>query len=227
IHCGSRGLGHQICTDHVHEVERAMSGHGIRMPDRQLACVPVDSPAAQSYLAGMAAAAHYARANRQVLGDAARRVFRHTANSDLDLVYDISHNMARLEHHEIDGRRRTLCVHRKGATRALPPGHEELPTDLRDTGQPVLVPGSMGTASYVLAGSADNTALHSTCHGAGRAQSRQQAARAAHGNDVRRELERTGVAVRGKSTRGLAGEAPAAYKDVSEVVATAQGAGLC
>jgi len=226
IHCGSRGFGHQVCTDHVREIEAAMSGHGIEVPDRQLACAPVDSTSAQSYLDAMAAAAHYARANRQLLGDAARHAFRRTTDSDLEPVYDISHNMARLEHHTVDSRVRELCVHRKGATRALPPGHEDLPTQLRDSGQPVLVPGSMGTASYVLAGAAGNAALHSACHGAGRAQSRQRAARAAHGNDVRRELESAGIAVRGKSTRGLAEEAPAAYKDVSEVVAAAQGSGL-
>ena len=227
IHCGSRGLGHQVCTDHVHTMEQVMPEHGIEVPDRQLACAPVHAPQARSYLAAMAAAAHYARANRQVLGDAARNVFRRATGSGLDLVYDISHNMARLERHEVDGRERTLCVHRKGATRALPPGHGELPADLRNAGQPVLVPGSMGTASYVLAGVPGGSAFHSTCHGAGRAQSRHQAARSVRGKEVRHRLEQQGVAVRGTSPRGLAEEAPDAYKNVSEVVAAAEGTGLC
>lgn len=227
IHCGSRGLGHQICTDHVRTMESYMARHGIRVPDRQLACAPVESDAARAYLGAMNAAANYARANRQVLGDAAGRVFRKATGRGLDLVYDISHNLAKLERHEVDGRARTLCVHRKGATRALPPGHEELPDDLRGTGQPVLVPGSMGTSSYVLAGVPGGTAFASTCHGAGRAQSRHQAARSISGQQLRRRLEEQNIAVRGASRRGLAEETPSAYKDVTEVVAAAEGAGLC
>ncbi|GGV35621.1 RNA-splicing ligase RtcB [Actinomadura cremea] len=227
IHCGSRGLGHQICTDHVREMERAMPRHGIEVPDRQLACAPVDSPEGRAYLGAMAAAANYGRANRQLLAQAAREVFRRAAGARLDLVYDVSHNLAKLEEHAVDGRRRTLCVHRKGATRALPPGHPDLPPDLRDAGQPVLIPGTMGTASYVLAGVPDAPAFASTCHGAGRAQSRHQAARGVGGKNLRTSMERDGIAVRASSWRGLAEEHPGAYKDVSAVVEAAEGAGLC
>ncbi|KXK59368.1 RNA-splicing ligase RtcB [Micromonospora rosaria] len=227
IHCGSRGLGHQVCTDHVRAMEPTMAGHGIEVPDRQLACAPVDSPQGRAYLGAMAAAANYARANRQLLTEAARRVFHRVAGARLDLVYDISHNLAKIETHEVDGVPRRLCVHRKGATRALPPGHADLPDDLRPVGQPVLIPGSMGTASYVLTGVAGAPAFASTCHGAGRTRSRGQAGRAVRGQDLRRDLEARGVAVRGASWRGLAEEMPTAYKDVSAVVESAQGAGLC
>jgi tRNA-splicing ligase RtcB len=227
IHCGSRGLGHQICSDHVRAMERTMPGHGIRVPDRQLACAPVNSPEAQSYRGAMAAAANYAHANRQVLGDAARRVFAEVTGCGLDVVYDVSHNLASIEEHDVDGRRRELCVHRKGATRALPPGDPALPPDLREVGQPVFIPGSMGTASYVLAGVAGGDAFFSTCHGAGRLRGRHQAARSVNGKALRHDLERQGIAVRGASAQGLAEETPTAYKDVSEVVAAAEGAGLC
>jgi tRNA-splicing ligase RtcB len=227
IHCGSRGLGHQICTDYVRTMGKTMVVHGVRVPDRQLACAPVESPEAQAYLGAMAAAANYARVNRQVLGEAAGRVFGSATGRGLNLVYDISHNLAKIEEHEVDGRRRELCVHRKGATRALPPGHPELPPDLQAAGQPVLIPGSMGTASYVLTGVPGGGAFFSTCHGAGRLQSRHQAARSIRAEDLRRDLERQGIAVRGASPRGLAEEAPSAYKDVAEVVAAAEGAGLC
>jgi tRNA-splicing ligase RtcB len=176
IHCGSRGLGHQICTDHVRAQEKSMQRYGIAVPDRQLACAPVSSPDGQAYLGAMNAAANYARANRQLLGEAARRVFDRVVHRDLDLVYDISHNLAKIETHAVDGGQRRLCVHRKGATRALPPGHPDLPADLSGAGQPVLIPGSMGTESYVLTGVAGGPAFASTCHGAGRAQSRHQAA---------------------------------------------------
>ena len=227
IHCGSRGLGHQICGDHVRVMDGAMTRYGISVPDRQLACAPVGSPEGQAYLGAMAAAANYARANRQLLSQAARDVFRKLAGSELQLVYDISHNLAKIEEHEVGGRRPRLCVHRKGATRALPPGHPDLPADLAEAGQPVLVPGSMGTASYVLAGVAVGGAFYSTCHGAGRVMSRHQAARSVTGASLRHRLESEGIAVRGASARGLAEEAPEAYKDVDQVVAAAVGAGLC
>jgi tRNA-splicing ligase RtcB len=227
IHSGSRGLGHQICTDHVREMERTMPRHGIAVPDRQLACAPVDSPQGRAYLGAMAAAANYARANRQLLTAAARRVFHRVAGRGLDLVYDISHNLAKVETHEVDGVGRRLCVHRKGATRALPPGHPELPDDLRAAGQPVLIPGSMGTASYVLTGVPGAPAFASTCHGAGRVRSRKQATKTVRGQELRRELESRGIAVRGASWRGLAEETPEAYKDVSAVVDVAEAAGLC
>ncbi|TDC37112.1 RtcB family protein [Micromonospora sp. 15K316] len=227
IHCGSRGLGHQICTDYVRGMEKVMTRYGIEVPDRQLACAPVSSQEGRAYLGAMAAAANYARANRQLLTDAARKVFARETGRHLDLVYDISHNLAKIENHEVDGVRRRLCVHRKGATRALPPGHEDLPADLRDVGQPVLIPGSMGTGSYVLTGVPGSPAFASTCHGAGRVQSRKQAVKAERGSDPRRQLEAQDIAVRGASRRGLAEEMPAAYKDITAVIESAEGAGLC
>ncbi|MFD0784952.1 RtcB family protein, partial [Micromonospora azadirachtae] len=227
IHCGSRGLGHQICTDYVRGMEKVMARYGIQVPDRQLACAPVSSHEGRAYLGAMAAAANYARANRQLLTDAARRVFAQQTGRNLDLVYDISHNLAKIEDHEVGGTRRSLCVHRKGATRALPPGHEDLPADLRDVGQPVLIPGSMGTGSYVLTGVPGSPAFASTCHGAGRVQSRKQAVKAERGSDPRRQLEAQDIAVRGASRRGLAEEMPAAYKDITAVIESAEGAGLC
>ncbi|GAA1558162.1 RNA-splicing ligase RtcB [Dactylosporangium maewongense] len=227
IHCGSRGLGHQICTDHVRVIERAMHRFGISVPDRQLACAPVSSPEGQAYLGAMAAAANYARANRQLLAVAARRVFGRVTGRELALVYDISHNLAKIETHEVAGLPRRLCVHRKGATRALPPGHPDLPADLRGAGQPVLIPGTMGTASYVLTGRPGAPAFASTCHGAGRALSRHRAAKTVHGKELRERLEAEGIMVRGASWRGLAEETPEAYKDVDTVVDAAQGAGLC
>lgn len=227
IHCGSRGLGHQVCTDHVRAMNGAMARYEIQVPDRQLACAPVDSPEGRAYLGAMAAAANYARANRQLLGEAARRVFREAAGARLSLVYDVSHNLAKVETHHVDGEQRRLCVHRKGATRAFPPGHPELPEDLRDAGQPVLIPGTMGTASYVMTGVTGGDAFHSTCHGAGRVMSRHQAARTVGGKRLRARLEAEGVAVRPRSPRGLAEETPEAYKDVSAVVDVSEGAALC
>ncbi|MER6015216.1 RtcB family protein [Streptomyces bluensis] len=227
IHCGSRGLGHQICTDHVRAMDRAMARYGITVPDRQLACTPVDSPEGRAYLGAMAAAANYGRANRQFLSDAARRVFQRAAGARLTLVYDVSHNLAKIETHAVGGTRRRLCVHRKGATRAFPPGHPDLPEDVRAVGQPVLIPGTMGTASYVLAGVPGGDAFFSTCHGAGRVWSRHRAARSVVGRELGARLERDGIAVRPRSWRGLSEEAPEAYKDVSAVVAASERAGLC
>ncbi len=228
IHCGSRGLGHQVCSDHVQMMDRAMARYDISVPDRQLACAPVDSDEGRSYVGAMYAAANYARANRQLLGTAAAAAFRWATGRGLELVYDISHNLAKIERHQVDGETRELCVHRKGATRALPPGHPELPADLVEAGQPVLIPGSMGTASYVLTGVPDGHAFHSTCHGAGRRLSRHQAARTVSAKVLRDELERRqGILVRAASRRGLAEEAPSAYKDVDEVVRVAEQAGLC
>jgi tRNA-splicing ligase RtcB len=227
IHSGSRGLGHQVCTDHVRAMGAAMARHGITVPDPQLACVPVESPEGRAYLGAMAASANYGRANRQLLTEAARRAFLSaTGEGNLDVLYDVSHNLAKLEHHEVDGTTRLLCVHRKGATRALPPGHPDLPDALRDTGQPVLVPGSMGTASWVLAGTTDGGAFHSAAHGAGRSMSRHAARRRIGGRQLRAELEAQGVAVRPQSWRGLAEEAPFSYKDVDEVTEVCERAGL-
>ncbi len=226
IHSGSRGLGHQICTDHVRRMEQAMGRYGIAVPDRQLACVPVRSPDGHAYLAAMAAAANYGRANRQLLTEAARRVFEEESGRTLDLLYDVSHNLAKIEVHTIDAQPRNVCVHRKGATRSLPPHHPELPADLAVVGQPVLIPGTMGTASYVLAGVADNPAFFSTAHGAGRVQSRHQAARHTSGEEIRDRLAKRGILVRGTSRRGLAEEKPEAYKDIDAVVEVSHRAGL-
>ena len=222
IHCGSRGLGHQICSDHVRHMLAAMPRYDIHVPDQQLACAPIDAPEGRGYLGAMAAAANYGRANRQLLTQAARGAFHRVLDSGLVLVYDVSHNLAKLENHG----GRLLCVHRKGATRAWPPGHPGLPADLAPFGQPVLVPGSMGTASYVLAGVAGSDAFHSACHGAGRVLSRHAAIRQIRGQTLRDQLEAQGVMVRGASMRGLAEEAPFAYKDIDEVVYTCEQAGL-
>ena len=226
IHTGSRGLGHQICTDHVRQMGNAMGRYGIQVPDRQLACVPARSSEGQEYLAAMAAAANYGRANRQLLTEATRRVFEQETTTSLDLLYDVSHNLAKIEEHPVDGQTRTVCVHRKGATRSLPPHHPDVPADLAAVGQPVLIPGTMGTASYVLAGVPDNPAFYSTAHGAGRVQSRHQAARHTNAEVLSRSLEDAGILVRGKSRRGLAEEKPEAYKDIDAVIETSHVAGL-
>ncbi len=227
IHSGSRGLGHQVCSDHVESMLRAMPRHGIEVPDRQLACAPVRSVEGAAYLGAMDAAANYGRANRQLLAHAARAAFAEAVGEpDLRLVYDVSHNLAKLERHTVEGEERLLCVHRKGATRALPPGHPDLPADLRDVGQPVLVPGSMGTASHVLVGTAPGGAFASACHGAGRTMSRSQAKKRVKGAALREELRQRGIDVRAGSLRELAEEAPFAYKDVDAVVRTCERAGL-
>lgn len=239
IHCGSRGLGHQVCSDHVRSMQRVMSGYGIAVPDRQLACAPVDSREGRAYLGAMAASANYGRANRQVLAEAARDAFDEALGArDLRLLYDVSHNMAKLERHRIshDGEsdERMLCVHRKGATLALPARHPDLHPDFASVGQPVVVPGSMGTASWILAGGPDPgsgdaggaEAFASTCHGAGRAKSRAGAKRAFHGTTLRDQLREQGIDVRALSDVGVAEEAPEAYKDVDEVVRVCEVAGL-
>jgi tRNA-splicing ligase RtcB len=233
IHSGSRGIGHQTCTDYVRTLDRLMPELGIELPDRQLACVPMDHPRAQEYLGAMNAAGNYALANRHVLADATRESFagvfgRSSRDLEMHLVYDISHNLAKLEEYEVKGRQRTLCVHRKGATRAFGPGHPELPDRYKPIGQPVIIPGSMGTASFVLVGaegSHDRT-FSSTCHGAGRAMSRTRAKKEMSDHDLKRELERQGIIVSAGQSKLLAEEAPYAYKDVSEVVETCEGAGL-
>lgn len=233
IHCGSRGFGHQICTDYVDEFQSAIKKYDIKLPDRELVCAPFDSPEGQSYFAAMACAANYAFANRQVLLYHIRRSFEQVLAgkaSDWDVfqVYDIAHNMAKVETHKIDGERMQVCVHRKGATRAFGPGFEGLPPEYRAIGQPVLVPGSMGTASYVLVGTAGSMeqTFGSTCHGAGRVMSRAQAKRQVRGDKLKGELEHQGIAVRTGSLPGLAEEAPSAYKDVDRVVEVVQRAGI-
>ncbi|MBM3695252.1 MAG: RtcB family protein [Actinobacteria bacterium] len=231
IHCGSRGLGHQVCTDHLADMGKAMGRHGIAVPDRQLACVPVNSKEGQAYLGAMAAAANFAWANRHVLAHAARRAVAAALGTGpqkagMDLVFDVAHNLAKVEEHRVGGHSRRLCVHRKGATRAFGPGHPALPPDLRPVGQPVLVPGSMGTASWVLRGVAGNPAFATAAHGAGRMMSRSAAKKARDGREVRRDLEAEGIAVRPGSVSLLAEEAPFAYKDVDEVVQVCDRAGL-
>ncbi len=231
IHCGSRGLGHQTCTDQLRVMGTAMQRHGITVPDRQLACVPVESGEGRTYLGAMAAAANFAWANRHVLAHEARLAFATALGTSVDstgmrLVYDVAHNLAKLETQEVDGRAMELCVHRKGATRAFGPGHPDLPESLRAVGQPVLIPGSMGTASWVLVGTAANPAFGSAAHGAGRVMSRKKAKAQQHGSEVRRELEEAGISVRPGSVKLLSEEAPYAYKDVDEVVDVCERAAL-
>jgi tRNA-splicing ligase RtcB len=233
IHCGSRGLGHQVCTDHVAVMDRAMARYGIAVPDRQLACVPVDSAEGRAYLAAMAAAANFAWANRQLIanavGGAFERVFgRGPGGLGLRLVYDVSHNIAKFERHRVDGQDIEVCVHRKGATRAFPAGHPDLPPAFRQIGQPVFVPGDMGRYSFVGVGApgAMSESFGSTCHGAGRSLSRHAALRKLRGVDVARQLGREGIIVRAERADLLAEEASLAYKDASEVVDVAEGAGL-
>jgi tRNA-splicing ligase RtcB len=233
IHCGSRGLGHQVCTDYVNDFQRAVREYKIDLPDRELVCAPFSSPDGQQYLKAMAAAANYAFANRQLLAFHIRRSFEqalagHARDFDLVQVYDIAHNMAKVEEHAVAGKRMRVCVHRKGATRAFGPGSSVLPDDLRDIGQPVLIPGSMGTASYVLVGTAASMAqtFGSSCHGAGRVMSRSQAKREIRGGELRDQLNGRGIAIRAGSLPGLAEEAPQAYKDVSRVVDVVHRAGI-
>lgn len=231
IHCGSRGLGHQTCTDQLKVMGDAMHRHGISVPDRQLACVPVESPEGQRYLAAMAASANFAWANRHILAHETRQAFAAAFDMPIDeigmnLVYDVAHNLAKVENHEIEGQATEVCVHRKGATRAFAPGHPDLPPELRPHGQPVLVPGSMGTASWVLKGVSNNPAFASAAHGAGRVMSRKKASKRSSGQQVRQNLEEGGISVRPGSVRLLAEEAPYAYKDVDAVANVCEIAGL-
>ncbi len=229
IHCGSRGLGHQVATEFSRSMLSAASSHGIRLPDPELACAPFESPQGQAYLGAMRSAMNCALANRQIITHLVRETAaRFFGRARFPLLYDVSHNTCTLELHEAGGRMRELYVHRKGATRALPPGHPELPPDLKSVGQPVLIGGSMGTASYVLTGRHGSSALSfsSACHGAGRSMSRAQATKLWRGDKVIRELAHRRILVRSRSARGIAEEAPGAYKDVEEVVSSADGAGL-
>jgi tRNA-splicing ligase RtcB len=229
IHCGSRGLGHQIGTDFLKRMAIAAAGYGITLPDRELACAPIDSEVGEAYLGAMRAAINCALANRQILTDLVRKVFRDVLpQARLPLLYDVSHNTCKVEEHRADGGVRKLYVHRKGATRAFGPGHPDVPEPLRAVGQPVLIGGSMGTGSYVLAGTKESEALafSSACHGAGRAMSRHQALRTWKGRQVIDELAGRGILIRSPSGRGVAEEAPGAYKDVAAVVDAADAAGL-
>jgi tRNA-splicing ligase RtcB len=229
IHCGSRGLGHQIGTEFLQSMAISAKQHGMYLPDRELACAPINSDLGQQYLGAMRAGINCALANRQILTHLTREVFSEVLpEAELTLLYDVSHNTCKLETHEVNGQARQLFVHRKGATRALGPGHPDLPAELRESGQPVLIGGSMGTESYVLAGTreSEQRAFSSSCHGAGRAMSRHQATKKWHGRAVMKELATRGILIRSPSPRGVAEEAPGAYKDVARVVEAADRAGL-
>ncbi len=235
IHTGSRGLGHQVCTDYVRTMNAKIPEWGIKLPDRELACAPLDSSEGQNYFKAMAAAANFAWANRQMITHIVRKAWEKvlaakgvSGNYGLNLVYDVAHNIAKFEEHEIDGKKIKVCMHRKGATRAFGPGRVELPKIYREIGQPVLIPGSMGTASYVLVGTNEAMveSFGSTCHGSGRRMSRAEAKRRVSGATLRKELEEKGVILRCPSLSGLIEEAPIAYKDIDEIVEVVDRAGL-
>src|ERR1051326_1970479 len=221
MHCGSRGLGHQVCTDYVAQMGAAMKRYGIAVKDRQLACVPIQSPEGQSYLGAMSAAANYAWANRQPIVHFLRGALRTVFGKDAwaEVVYDVCHNIAKRERHTVNGEQKDVLVHRKGATRAFPPGDRNLPAAYRHVGQPVIIPGSMGTASWVLAGAEGSMreTFGSVCHGAGRLLSRTAAKRGRNARDEQRKLEEAGILVRSESRDGILEEIPEAYKDVDEV----------
>lgn len=233
IHCGSRGLGHQVATDYIRVMEQAMSKYGITVPDRELACAPAQSSEGQEYFAAASAAVNYALTNRQMILYWVRECFKKAFGKSeeelgLDLVFDVSHNIVKLEEHEVDGKKQKLWVHRKGGTRCFPPGHPQLPTDYSKVGQPALIGGSMGTFSYVLVGTeqAEKETFFSTCHGAGRTASRAAAMRQMRGEDVKRELEKRGIIVRAASVKTLSEEADFAYKDINSVVEVCEQAGI-
>jgi tRNA-splicing ligase RtcB len=230
IHSGSRGLGHQVCTDYLRDMGDAMRRYGIELPDRQLACVPVHSREGQQYLAAMRAAANYAWANRQAMTHFTRGAFKRLFGEQetLRVVYDVCHNIAKLERHQVDGREREVMVHRKGATRAFPASRPEVPEAYKSAGQPVLIPGSMGTASYVLVGAegAMRETFGTTCHGAGRMMSRTAAKKSSFAANARQRLEERGIIVRAETRDGISEEIPEAYKDVDAVIDTVHNAGL-
>jgi tRNA-splicing ligase RtcB (3'-phosphate/5'-hydroxy nucleic acid ligase) len=233
IHCGSRGFGYQVCEDYLGTMAEASRRYGIALPDRQLVCAPVTSDEGRSYLAAMACAANYAWANRQMIMHLAVKALLHALrigpkDLGLRLVYDVAHNIAKLETHQLDGQPVKTCVHRKGATRAFGPGRAEIPADYREIGQPVLIPGDMGTASFVCKGSAEAEAqtFGSTCHGAGRVLSRSAALKRARGRSIAEELARQGIVVRSQGQKTLGEEMPEAYKDIEHVVGVMDGAGI-
>lgn len=233
IHSGSRGLGHQVCDEYVRDLQAAVHKYGIQLPDRELVCAPLSSPEGKQYFGAMASAANFAWANRQCMTHLARRSFEQVLAGKvrsfaLHVVYDVAHNIAKIEEHTVDGKKVKLCVHRKGATRAFGPGHPGVVPAYRAVGQPVLVPGDMGTASYVLVGTADalERSFGTSCHGAGRTMSRSAAKKQIVGSELRLRLEGRGISVRAGSMSGLAEEAPEAYKDIDAVVDVVDGAGL-
>ncbi|MCK5257941.1 MAG: RtcB family protein, partial [Thermoplasmatales archaeon] len=232
IHTGSRGFGHQVCTDHLRVLEQAVRKYNIWLPDRQLACAPVNSPEGKNYFSAMASAANFAWCNRQMIVHWIRESFERILNTSAEdlgmhIVYDVCHNIAKLEDHEVDGKKRKVYVHRKGATRSFGPGRKEIPLKYRDVGQPVLIPGDMGTESYLLHGTdkAEET-FGSTCHGAGRVLSRTRARKRWRGEDIVRTLKNKGIYVHPASYSVVAEEAPDSYKDIRNVVSIAHGAGI-
>ncbi|MDW8014116.1 MAG: RtcB family protein [Archaeoglobaceae archaeon] len=233
IHCGSRGLGHQVCTDFLEILDRAVKKYGIKLPDRQLACAPINSKEGQDYFAGMAASANYAWCNRQIIAHWTRESFQKVfkmSEEDLgmDVIYDVAHNIAKFEEHRVDNKKIKVCVHRKGATRAFGPGFPDIPVDYRDVGQPVLIPGSMGTPSYVLVGTekAMEETFGSTCHGSGRVMSREAAKKKLRSSEIKRRLENKGIYIRAAEVGLLAEEAPEAYKSSDDVVEVVHRAGI-
>ena len=233
VHTGSRGLGHQVCEDYIKVMLKASAKYGIELPDRQLCCAPLTSPEGQRYLAAMAGAANFAFANRQLITHWVRESFEQVLGMGprdlgLELVYDVCHNIAKIETHTVEGKPRKLCVHRKGATRAFPPHHPEVPEAYRETGQPVLIPGDMGRYSFVLVGTerALTETFGSTCHGAGRMMSRHQAKKVARGRSIIQELAAKGIIVRGAGRGTIDEEISEAYKDVESVVDVVHGAGI-
>jgi tRNA-splicing ligase RtcB len=233
IHSGSRGFGYQICQDFIETTRQALAKYKISVPDMQLACAPVYSPEGRHYLGAMRCAANYAWNNRQCLMGLTRNVFekffgKSSRDLGMDLIYDVAHNIAKFECYRVNGKEKMLCVHRKGATRAFPPGHPELPEDYREIGQPVIIPGDMGRNSYLLVGTqqAMEESFGTCCHGAGRLMSRTAAAKAAHGRSIEKELESKGIIVIGRGKKGIAEEQPAAYKDVNDVVNVVHKAGI-
>lgn len=233
IHTGSRGFGHQICDDYVKQLVQVAQHYKIYLPDKQLACAPFSSPEGRAYFSAMVCAANYAWANRQCIThwvrEAFEKVFKKSAEElGLELIYDVAHNIAKVEEHMVNGKKREVVVHRKGATRAFAPGHPLIPSDYKEIGQPVIVPGDMGRASFLLVGTeqAMKETFGSTCHGAGRLMSRAQASRSVRGQEVKRRMEEQGILVRAASYATLTEEIPEAYKDVEEVVNTCQGAGI-
>jgi tRNA-splicing ligase RtcB len=234
VHTGSRGLGHQVCDDYLSVMLKASRKYGIDLPDPQLCCAPVGSPEGKEYLAAMAAAANFAFVNRHMIMHWTRETFEQVfqmgpRHCGLALVYDVCHNMAKMETHLVEGKKHRLCIHRKGATRAFPPGHPEIPETYRRIGQPVLVPGDMGRCSYVLAGTDQGyeETFGSACHGAGRLMSRHQAKKTAKGRAIARELEDRGILVKGASRATMVEEIPEAYKDAEDVVNVLHEAGIC
>lgn len=233
VHTGSRGLGHQVCDDYIRVMMNAARKYQIELPDPQLCCAPVSSPEGEQYLKAMACAANYAFTNRQMISHWVRETFEQVLEKSprdlkLDLVYDVCHNIAKIETHTVNGEKKKLCVHRKGATRAFPPNHRDIPKDYQSIGQPVLIPGDMGRCSYVLIGTerAMKETFGSTCHGAGRVMSRHQAIKTAKGRSVVREMEDKGIIVKGASRGTIEEEIPEAYKDVNDVVNVVHHAGI-